>query len=207
VNLRQVVAPTLRFWHHYTLGSGDHAYVEGRAGADGRWIILQDYEDVSTGWKAVSIPLDEFAREPRFYVRFRMRTDSRQEADGWYIDDVSIGSGGEMNGRYDLGEPLIENAEVTLRQRNLDTGVWQEWWGGPTGQINPQRTDAAGRYGFFSLPAGEYQIDVVPPSGSDFGPYTSPVQAIWSGTMVHNAPLSGTAPMYLPVTVKSFRIK
>ncbi len=201
INLRGVSAPTLRFWHSYRFAGGDHGYVEGRAGSSGSWERLADYTGVTIGWESVAIPLDDYAREPRFYLRFVLKSDRKDEDDGWYIDDVSVGPGGGLNKRYDVGEPLVANAKVRLLQRNLDTGVWDEWWGYPTNQVNPQWTDSAGRYGFFNLPPGEYQLIVEPGPGS-YGPYRSPVLVVWNGTMAFNAPLTGSKPMYLPWTGK-----
>ncbi len=206
-NLREVESPTLTFWHYFHFARGDRGYVEGRAGAEGRWVELAEFEEVSAGWRATSIPLDEFSREPRFYLRFRFRSDKRDESEGWYIDDVRLVAGGELNGRFDEGEPLVEGSTVTLRQKNPDTGRWFQWSGGSTGQINPQQTDGAGRYGFFNLPPGEYKADVVPPSQSGFGPYSSPVLVVWNGTFAHNVPLARSAPMYLPWVANGGRLR
>lgn len=119
------------------------------------------------------------------------------------MDDIEVRPGGRGNGRWDAGEPLVENADVLLLQRNLATGLWREWSGGPTGQSNPQRTDELGRYGFFNLPRGEYRLRV---NTSPYGPAMSPVLAVWDGTFEYALPLSGGEPVYLPVNAARGRI-
>ena len=98
-----------------------------------------------------------------------------------YIDDVVIGPGGKLNGRYDPGEPVLSDASVQLLQRNLDTGNWAPWDGTPTGQPNPQTTDALGRYGFYYLPAGEYRLQVTP-SQAGLAPATTRSTIVWNGS-------------------------
>ncbi len=212
VDLSGVSAPTLRFRHRYLFGRGDSGYIEVQTPLSASWIEIAKFqgrsENATAGaWLNHAIPLDRFAGQSQVYIRFRLYSDSGQEDDGWYIDDVSVGSGGAFNNRYDLGEPVIEGAEVQLRQRNLDTGEWLWWNGNPTGQANPQETDRSGRYGFFNLPVGEYQATVSPPSGSPLGPQTSPVIVVWNGAFTYDIALVGGQPIYLPITARSFDIR
>jgi hypothetical protein len=207
-DLRGIPSPQLVFWQRYAFGRSDTGVVEARTSETGNWQpIAPEFRDNSAGWHGKVVPLDQFARLPKLWLRFRLRSNPStvpDEGDGWYIDDVTIGPGGKLNGRYDEGEPLVDNAVVTLKQRNADTGEWSEWDGAPTGQSNPQVTDRTGRYGFFNLPSGEYRIIV---SSSRFGVYTSPIVVVWNGTFSLDVPMAGSSAIYLPVTVKNASIK
>jgi hypothetical protein len=202
-DLRGVPSPQLTFWTDYRLGRGDVAYVEARTSEDPTWVKLREYRQLSGGWRGELVPLDGFARQPRVFFRFRLKTDQTGEDDGWTIDDVTIGPGGQLNGRYDEGEAPVADALVTLWQRNADTGAWLSWDGRPTGQSNPQTTDAHGRYGFYSLSSGEYRLEVV---SQRYGVYVSPVQIVWNGQMALQVAMAGGTPVYLPMTIKNFTV-
>ncbi len=212
VDLSGISAPTLRFRHRHLFGRGDTGYVEVQTPQSTSWVEIAKFQGRSDNaaagaWVNREIPLDKFAGQSQVYIRFRLYTDSTNEDDGWYIDDVSVGSGGAFNNRYDIGEPVLQGATVQLRQRNLDTGEWQWWNGSPTGQANPQETDQSGRYGFFNLPVGEYQVAVSPPSGSPLGPQTSPLVVVWNGSFAYDVALVGGQPIYLPITARTFNIR
>jgi hypothetical protein len=214
LDLRDTVAPTLHFQQKYILAKTDHAYVEVKVGDSGNWATVADItgqSGSSTGelrWIEKMVTLDKYAGTARLYLRFRLKALKSDVADrAWYIDNVWIGPGGALNGRYDLGEPLISGATVYLRQRNPDTGAWREWIAGSTNQVNPQETDEAGRYGFFYLPAGEYQLAVDPPHGNGYGPQKSPSVVVWNGSFAYNVPLVGGTPIYLPVVVQKFMLR
>jgi hypothetical protein len=53
----------------------------------------------------------------------------------------------------------VAGAEVTVFQRDLDTGQWKEWDGEAYGQVNPAHTRADGVFGVL-LPAGTYYMKV-----------------------------------------------
>jgi hypothetical protein len=200
IDLRTVSSPELMFWHRYRFARGDRGTLEYRLSSTGSWVVLQQFRDTIGSWRGDVISLEKFANEPSFYLRFVLTSDGAQEDDGWYIDDVAIVPGGALNRRYDVGEPVVDGAEVRLEQLNLDTGEWTRWDPSLSGQLNPQTTDANGRYEFYYLEPGEYQVVVT--SGPTGGVYRSPSQIVWDGTLGINAPLQPTKPTYLPATLK-----
>lgn len=205
IDLSGIPAPQLRFWHNYRLASGDSAVVEVKSANDIGWTALKDsrFQNVSGGWKAETFPLDAYAGLTQFQIRFRLTTDSSREDDGWSIDNISIGPGGRDNGRFDhgiagskLGEPVVDDAVVTLRQRNPGTGEWRDWVppvGG--GQVNPQNTDDFGRYGFYGLEPGEYRVVAV---SNKFGVRVTDIVAVWDGVFAREIPMLAGEPLYLP---------
>ncbi len=198
--LNTVASPQLMFWHQMRLAIGDQAFIELRLDESTTWTILRTYSNVVfDGWRAEIIPLDSFANVRQVQIRFRIKTDANPATvdTGWYIDDVVIGPGGRGNGRYDRGEPLVAGADVTLRQRNPDTGVWTNWDARPTGQSNPQITGLDGSYGFYNLPAGEYRLIV---SHREYGVNTLDMIPVWDGTYSLDVGLRGSTPLYLPIT-------
>jgi hypothetical protein len=199
IDMRTVTSPVLSFYHTYSFARGDLGLIQIRRG-DGSWQPLTgaDYRESSGGWRGEIIPLDEYAREPRLYLRFLLRSDASEEADGWHIDDIGIIPGGMLNRRYDAGEPLVKEAEVTLEWQNLDTGAWLTWDGTPSGQLNPQSTDELGRYGFYYLEPGIYRT-VLNLRGKSMA--ASEPLVVWNGSIAYDVPMTMGQPIYMPVVV------
>jgi hypothetical protein len=204
LDLRDVPAPQLSFWHEHHLARGDRAEVHIRAGLSGGWSTLKRFEDATSGWQYEVISLEEYARESEVEIKFVLDSDSRgPNDDGWYLDDVTVSPGGRLNGRYEVGEPLVRDAAVTLLQRNPSTGLWHVWDASLTGQTNPQVTDERGRYGFYNLPPGEYRIRV---DSSAYGPALGEVVVVWDGTLEYQLPMALGEPLFLPLTFHRGRI-
>ena len=82
------LSPRLEFqsWHEFA--AGDFGVIEVDAGAG--WVnVAALREGSSSGWEAVKIDLPAFANQT-IRVRFRIESDDRDAAAGWYIDDVRI---------------------------------------------------------------------------------------------------------------------
>ncbi|MFN2114767.1 MAG: right-handed parallel beta-helix repeat-containing protein [Anaerolineae bacterium] len=203
IDLRTVTAPQLTFWHYFRLAN-DRAMVEISLDGGETWTELIRFTGTIGQWQSEVVSLEEYAREPRVWLRFRLRSGSSQEDDGWYIDDVSITPGGALNGRYDKGEPLVSGAEVELERHNVDTGEWLRWRGTITGQQNPQTTGDPGSYGFYYLEPGEYRVTVVKQAQ---GVHRSPPQIVWDGVFEYDVPMTGGLPSYLPVVLKNRRLQ
>ncbi len=202
-DMRLTVAPVLRFWHWRRIGPGDEARVEAKICFECEWEELEAWDDVVPTWQFVELSLEQYARRPELYIRFVVETDDEGEDDGWYLDNIQIGNGGMLNDRYDEGEPLLEGAQITLHQRNPDTGEFTRWDPGPTSQRNPQSTDAEGRYGFYGLPNGEYRVLVENVDGME-PLFTEPV-VIMTGVFDIDLPLLRASPIYLPMIQKGRR--
>lgn len=210
IDMLEIPSPQLVFWHKYRFAAGDSGALEVRVA--GNWVPVKTFMDVSGGWKAEIIPLDAYSRENQLQFRFRMRTDVRDNTldDGWTIDDVVLGSGGRGNGRFDqvlsgqgTGEPAVDDAKITLFRRNADTGVWSQWAPAPgSPQVNPQQTDAMGRYGFYGLPVGEYRVTA---ESRKYGIRQTPIIPIWDGVFAREIPILAGEPIYLPSVRRGFQ--
>ncbi|MEO8082666.1 MAG: right-handed parallel beta-helix repeat-containing protein [Ardenticatenales bacterium] len=213
IDLAAIPAPFLTFKHQYSLATGDTITVEGRTSSADPWVTLGKTLEDSNGWKidkgsqdvwtGVGIALDEFARSSRFELRFILKANSDDRvAEGWYLDEITIRPGGANNRRYDTGEPLVAGAQVTLLQRDQETGEYVTWDASPTGQQNPQTTDTDGRFGFFNLPAGEYRLLVARGGNGGLAPFLSDAFIVLDGSFVIDVPLTGGPKIYLPYVVR-----
>jgi hypothetical protein len=94
-------------------------------------------------WRRVIVPIEVSANETNIYFKFFFRSDASGNAGGWYIDDVAVIQGGEINGTYTNGT----NAQVVLLGTNYN------------GHIQDQTTAyGAGGFQFGLLPAGNYMV-------------------------------------------------
>ncbi len=202
IDMRNIEAPRLTFWHRYRFADGDRGSVE--VSTDNRsWTTLADFESTRDLWVNEGLSLEDYSDARTLWLRFRIETDRNERVDdGWYIDDIAIGPGGDDNGQFDPGEPVVTDASVTLLQRNPDTGAWRSWEGGPTGQVNPQTTDQSGTYGFYNLPAGEYRVEV---SSRNLGVVVSDIIPVWDGSLSIDVPLTGRQPVFFPTLHKNAR--
>lgn len=219
IDLASIPSPVLTFQHQFYLATGDSITIEGRASSADPWVTLGKSVTDPDGWKidkgsnnnwtGVAIPLDTFARSSRFELRFAMKSNADNlVSEGWYLDDISVRPGGSNNERYDVGEPLLAGATVTLLQRDPESGEFVSWDASRTGQNNPQSTDSDGRFGFFSLPPGEYRVLVVR-SGASGGlaPFQSEAFIVLDGSFVIDVPLSGGKLIYLPHTSRGAQLR
>jgi len=111
--------PRLRFWHWYSIYSGDKAVVQIKVGT-GEWQTISDlYDHSSSGvWSYPSIDLKSYAGltvQLAFY--FTSNSDG-YTANGWYIDDLAIVTG-----------PIVYNNpetwELGLGDWYADRGTWE----------------------------------------------------------------------------------
>ena len=90
IDLTEVTSATLTFWHRYDFAIGDRgdvAVTYRRYGLGG----LQTFTGTQTTWKKASIDLSPYAGS-RIRLAFRLQFEARENADGWYIDDVAVSS-------------------------------------------------------------------------------------------------------------------
>lgn len=88
LDLTVVPNPQLSFWERRSGFSYDHAYVEISTDGGQSWQILRDAA-TSTNWQQTTLDLSAYAASLTATLRFRI---SGYIGDGWYIDDVHIGS-------------------------------------------------------------------------------------------------------------------
>ncbi|MFH0991063.1 MAG: FG-GAP-like repeat-containing protein [bacterium] len=94
LNLSSAIAPVLRFWHKYSLGSNDNYFVEVSTNGGSSWTTLKSFYPYSSGaiqstWTLEQYDLKNY-RGTTVKVRFSLESDGTNQSDGWNIDDVSI---------------------------------------------------------------------------------------------------------------------
>ena len=88
INMEECSEGLLKFWNKYDLGAGDMAFVE--VSGDGSfWEIVSTYEGTQC-WRTENLLLNDYANHDVLWVRFRLVSNSTDNLDGWYIDDVEI---------------------------------------------------------------------------------------------------------------------
>lgn len=96
LNLTGLTNPTLTFWSWLDLETGyDDAYVEVSTNGGSTWIQVASYTGHNTNWVKQSINLSAYNSQTDLRLRFRLVTDYSVTYDGWYIDDVQFGDGGD----------------------------------------------------------------------------------------------------------------
>lgn len=93
MDLSGAVAPALAFHHRFQLETGyDYGYVEISTDGGASWTApLATYTGAQGTWVRDQIDLSGFAGASDVRVRFRLVTDGTVPADGWYLDDVTVG--------------------------------------------------------------------------------------------------------------------
>jgi hypothetical protein len=107
--------------------------------------------NTSGTWRRVVAPLDIVGEETNLFVRFSLLSDETGVAGGWYIDDVAIIQGGEINATFAPG------TYVTVTGINPNNNVLFSGTAGQNGFVE-----------FGPLPQGDYLIGSSLPSLDDF---------------------------------------
>lgn len=83
---------TLTFWHHYTIDTVDD-FGQVRVSTDGSsWDNLAQFSGAQASWTQAVLDLSAYAGQPAVQIRFFFNAGRDYvTADGWYIDDVTIG--------------------------------------------------------------------------------------------------------------------
>jgi subtilisin family serine protease len=85
-----VVAPRLSFWTRYQMTKGfQSGTVEASSNGGASWTKLGTYAGASA-FRPIELNLSAFAGAPSVQVRFRMKSNSTQTLDGWYVDDMVV---------------------------------------------------------------------------------------------------------------------
>ena len=130
LDLSMAKMPVLEFWHKYTLGNGDHGYVEVSLDSSSTWQRLYHITTSSIEYTKAEIDLSAFAGRSRVMLRFRLTSDGSDNADGWYVDNVSVADTGVPL----IALPLTENAERTESEVYWFNADWfKSGWAAHTG--------------------------------------------------------------------------
>ena len=82
----------MTYWQRYDLEDGaDFGYLEARSsvgGTWGGWMPVLSFTGTDLAWHSVTADLPVTGNEVQ--IRLRLETNALVQADGWYIDDVSV---------------------------------------------------------------------------------------------------------------------
>ncbi len=94
ISLSGIARPVLGFQHRYSLEPGyDYVRIEVSTNGGTSWSApLASWSGEKTGFGGEQVELSAFGSSTAFKVRFRLQTDGSVVRDGWYVDDVRIGS-------------------------------------------------------------------------------------------------------------------
>jgi hypothetical protein len=127
LDLSDYTGTSLSFWHRYATESGyDYANVECSTNGGSTWTTVQAYDGTQTTWTQEQIAIPALDGQVNARIRFRLTSDSYIQADGWYIDDVSVTGGGpacqpplaptaefSSNSPVTLGDPMVFTNQTT----------------------------------------------------------------------------------------------
>ena len=117
LNLTEMNAATLTFWHRYAFASGDGGNV-WVCPENGDCIHLKSFTGSQAGWHQAAIDLTPFVGQS-IRLGFQLVSDASGTADGWYIDDVAVFSS-------DFVSPVtLENPRAASFQSGV--GVISGW--------------------------------------------------------------------------------
>ncbi|MCF7674924.1 MAG: immune inhibitor A, partial [Akkermansiaceae bacterium] len=117
IDLTATPRPALAFRHAHELEkSFDFGLVEISTDGGGTWspTALGTYTGSQPGFFREQLDLDAFAAASNVKFRFRMTTDSSIVMDGWYLDDVVVGSAPEAVELQTPSAPDIAQTSATL---------------------------------------------------------------------------------------------
>ncbi len=90
-SLANAVDPVLTFWNRHDIATGDLAAAEISTNLGGSWTTLASFGPGQTsGWRQERIPLTAWIGQNSVLIRFRMSSDANHNAEGWFIDDISV---------------------------------------------------------------------------------------------------------------------
>ena len=91
LNLTDSLNPVLTFWHRYFLEEA-HDFVKLEVSTDdgNNWTSLRTYTGIEQIWNQEHVNLKAYAGHGHLGLRFRLTSDSANQQDGWYMDDLKI---------------------------------------------------------------------------------------------------------------------
>lgn len=130
VSLQNIDFPSLSFMAKWDLEAGyDYVYVEGSTNGS-EWNQIGSFTGQQSTWINQTFALNAFTGQD-FYLRFRIRSDWSQTADGIYIDDIYISGRnnisplwGDANGDksvdiYDISAILDHSVGILLEPESI----------------------------------------------------------------------------------------
>lgn len=128
VDLRFTTRPMLTFWQRYVFEPGqDYGWVEVSKDLGATWTRWMAFSDTgSAGWSQVRLDLGEYAGTQTL-IRWRVKTDSLYQYDGWYVDDVQLQEN-PAPARY----PFADAMDTASGATNWLGSAWRQVMGSAT---------------------------------------------------------------------------
>ncbi|HMP74672.1 MAG TPA: S8 family serine peptidase [Kiritimatiellia bacterium] len=131
-------------------------------------------------WRRMIVPLNSVGNDSNLYVRFTLQSDTNAlTAGGWYIDDIGIMQGAQIDGFVVAGT----NVEVCLIGENFNDHIQ-----------DCTLSETNGAFGFGFLPLGNYQVVA--------GGVTSPV-VVLSGSSSNVVFMAPAIPEFTGISMNS----
>jgi hypothetical protein len=109
VNLLGSTWPVLTFWDRYSIATPDWGWVEVSANGTA-WTRVYSVNGAQADWREKRVDLSPWRQQTNLRIRFRLSTDGSTTADGWAIDDVSVGEHAPLA----FGLPFTERFDAGL---------------------------------------------------------------------------------------------
>jgi hypothetical protein len=92
LNVSSYSVLTLSFWHRYnTQASKDYCRVEVSSNNGTSWQEVKNYSGDLNTLTQVEVDITNYANKTaNLKIRFRLTSDKKTVADGWYVDDIKI---------------------------------------------------------------------------------------------------------------------
>ncbi|KPA15626.1 secreted protein containing Peptidase M6, immune inhibitor A [Candidatus Magnetomorum sp. HK-1] len=91
LNLTDSLNPVLTFWHRYFLEEAhDYLKLEISTNDGIDWTAIRSYTGIEKNWNQEHVNLKDYAGHGHLGLRFRLISDSANQQDGWYMDDLKI---------------------------------------------------------------------------------------------------------------------
>lgn len=92
-DLTSISNPEIRFWTRYDLeNSCDKGYVDVSTNGGMTWNSLGYLTGAQSNWSRKNFSLKNYASYSNVLIRFRLHTDGSVVKDGWYLDEIEVGS-------------------------------------------------------------------------------------------------------------------
>lgn len=126
LSLRGLTRPCLSYWQLYSLEfNRDYGMVEVSSNDGASWGRIAAVTGYGgTNWQEQRIDLTPYSGQT-VLLRFRLKTDSAWEDDGWYLDDIVIQDNGVLAG-YPFSDPMDSEGSAT----NWLAAGWTQAGGG-----------------------------------------------------------------------------
>lgn len=90
INLSSITGAKLSWYEKYNVLVGDYCQLQVSMDGGKNWLTASQYNGVVSSWQRKEFSLTNYDTCTDFHVRYTLTTDTKDVADGWYIDDVMV---------------------------------------------------------------------------------------------------------------------